>query len=445
MQETTQSTPQAAQNSHFGAFLTIWSGQLISLIGSGLTSFALGVWVYQNTGSVFYFSIVILSATLPGLVISPLAGVLVDRYQRRRLLILCDLGGALANLLLIVLLLFNQLSLWEIALISGLNSLFIAFRTPAYTASITLLVPQKHLGRASGMVQMAEAVGQILGPLLAGFLLASLGLRPILFIDLGTFLFAVVTLFIVTIPQPARTSKEEEGNSFMSAVTYGWRYIASYPALLGLLLFFALLNFTFGIGQVLLTPMILRLSNAGILGSILAIGSVGVLVGSIAMSAWGGPKKHIYGVLGFGAIFGITMVFVGIQPLLWLIGLAFFCMMFCLPVVNGCSQAIWQVKVDPSVQGRVFAIRSMIAWSSTPVAYLLAGFLADQVFDPLFVRHGALAGSLGQIIGIGPGRGIGFLFVLLGVISIIAALAWLASPSMRHMESDLPDAIKKSA
>ncbi|HLZ58499.1 MAG TPA: MFS transporter [Ktedonosporobacter sp.] len=445
MQETTQSVPQAAQNPRFGAFLTIWFGQLVSLIGSGLTSFALGVWVYQNTGSVFYFSIVILSATLPGLIISPLAGVLVDRYQRRLLLILCDLGGALANFLLVILLLFNQLSLWEIGLISGLNSLFMAFRMPAYTASITLLVPKEHLGRASGMVQMAEAVGQILGPLLAGFLLASVGLRPILLVDLATFLFAVVTLFVVAIPQPKRTSKEEEGERFMQAVTYGWRYIASYPGLLGLLLFFAILNFFFGIGQVLLPPLILRLSNPGILGSILAIGSAGVLVGSIVMSIWGGPKRHIYGVLGFGFFFGITLILVGIQPLLWLIGVAVFCMMFCLPVVNGCSQAIWQAKVDSAVQGRVFAIRSMIAWSSTPVAYLLAGFLADQVFDPLLIRHGALAGSLGQVIGTGPGRGIGFLFILLGVLSVIAALAWLISPTMRHLERELPDAIKKSA
>lgn len=445
MQETTQSAVQEVQKQHFGAFLTIWFGQLISLVGSGLTSFALGVWVYQNTGSVFYFSVVILSATLPGLVISPLAGALVDRFRRRTILILCDAGGALTNFLLVVLLLFNQLSLWEICLISVLNSLFMAFRTPAYIASITLLVPKEHLGRASGMVQMAEAVGQILGPLLAGFLLAYAGLRPILLIDLGTFLFAVVTLLVVAIPQPECTSTEKEGDSFMHAVTYGWRYIASYPGLLGLLLFFAILNFVFGIGLVLLTPLILRLSNAGILGSILAIGSAGVLIGSIVMSIWGGPKRRIYGVLGFGFLFGITLIFVGVQPLLLLIGVAVFCMMFCLPMVNGCSQAIWQTKVDPGVQGRVFAIRSMIAWSSTPVAYLLAGFLADNVFEPMFAQNGALAHSVGLIIGTGAGRGIGFLFLLLGLLSLIAALGWFLSPRMRHLESELPDVVATSA
>lgn len=445
MQEVTQSPVQEAQKQRFGAFLTVWFGQLISLVGSGLTSFALGVSVYQDTSSVFYFSLVILSATLPGLVISPLAGALVDRWQRRLILILCDAGGALANLLLVVLLLFNQLALWEICLISVLNSLFMAFRTPAYTASITLLVPKEHLGRASGMVQMAEAVGQILGPLMAGFLLAYAGLRSILWIDLGSFLFAVVTLLLVAIPQPERVAAEQEGDGFMHAVTYGWRYIASYPGLLGLLLFFAILNFVFGIGLVLLTPLVLRLSNAGVLGSILAIGSAGVLIGSIVMSIWGGPKRRISGVLGFGFLFGVTLIFVGIQPLLGLIGVAVFCMMFCLPMVNGCSQAIWQTKVDPAVQGRVFAIRSMIAWSSTPVAYLLAGLLADNVFEPMFAPNGALAHSVGLVIGTGAGRGIGFLFLLLGLLSLIAALGWFLSPRMRHLESELPDVVTTSA
>lgn len=445
MQEVTQSPVQEVQKQRFGAFLTIWFGQLISLVGSGLTSFALGVSVYQDTSSVFYFSLVILSATLPGLVISPLAGALVDRLQRRLILILCDAGGALANLLLVVLLLFNQLALWEICLISVLNSLFMAFRTPAYTASITLLVPKEHLGRASGMVQMAEAVGQILGPLMAGFLLAYAGLRSILWIDLGSFLFAVVTLLLVAIPQPERVTAEKEGDGFMHAVTYGWRYIASYPGLLGLLLFFAILNFVFGIGLVLLTPLVLRLSNAGVLGSILAIGSAGVLIGSIVMSIWGGPKRRISGVLGFGFLFGVTLIFVGIQPLLGLIGVAVFCMMFCLPMVNGCSQAIWQTKVDPAVQGRVFAIRSMIAWSSTPVAYLLAGLLADNVFEPMFAPNGALAHSVGLVIGTGAGRGIGFLFLLLGLLSLIAALGWFLSPRMRHLESELPDVVTPSA
>jgi hypothetical protein len=171
----------------------------------------------------------------------------------------------------------------------------------------------------------------------------------------------------------------------------------------------------------------------------MSVGAFGGLVGSAIMGVWGGPARRINGVLGFGVIFGLGCIVMGLRPsVIWVTG-AMTVLFCCLPIVNACSQAIWQSKVAADVQGRVFAVRSMVSFSMLPLAYLLAGPLADGVFEPLLMPDGALADSVGQVIGTGAGRGMGLLFMVMGALVLLTSLAGSLYPRLRWLEDELPD------
>ena len=423
-------------------FFVIWSGQLVSTIGSGLTGFALGVWIYQETGSVTLFAMNLLAFVIPNLLVSPFAGALVDRWDRRWVMIMSDTGAGLATLLVAVLYMTDNLQVWNIILATALNSAFSTFQWPAYSAVTTLLVPKKQLGRASGMVQIGEAMSQLLAPAAAGALFVTVGLGGVIVIDFATYLFAVLTLLVVRVPSPKRSEAGEEGKgSLWKEAFYGWTYISARAGLLGLLLIFAAFNFVTGLIMPLIMPMIMDMTSADVLGYMLSIVGVGMLIGTLVMSAWGGPKRRIHGVLGFLMLAGFFFSLMGVSPLIPVMTVAGFFLMFTMPIINGSSQAIWQSKVAPDVQGRVFAVRRMIASSMTPLAYIVAGPLADRVFRPLLLEGGALADSVGQLIGVGPGRGTGLMFIVVGAVSILVAGAGYLNPHVRNVEDELPDAI----
>jgi hypothetical protein len=169
-----------------------------------------------------------------------------------------------------------------------------------------------------------------------------------------------------------------------------------------------------------------------------------MLVGTLVMSVWGGPKRRIHGVLAFLMIGGVFISLFGFSPSITLLAAAGFGVMFTMPIVNGSSQAIWQSKVAPDVQGRVFAVRRMIAMSMTPLAYIAAGPLADRVFVPLLLEGGALVNTVGRVIGVGPGRGTGFMFIVIGALSVLVAAAGYLNPRVVYVEDELPDAMPSS-
>ena len=221
----------------------------------------------------------------------------------------------------------------------------------------------------------------------------------------------------------------------------GWRFIAARPGLLGLLLFFTVDNFLGTMVSPLLQPMILDGWSPAIYGLVSSIMGLGMLAGTLAMSAWGGPRRRMFGLLGTGALGGLALALAGLRPSIPVIAVGMGAYSLLMPTMAGCSQAIWQVKVPPALQGRVFSVRRAIAWSFTPVAFLVAGPLADHVFKPLLAAGGALAPTLGRFIGVGPGRGIGLQIVLLGLLTtLISAIAFLVR-RIRRVELDLPDII----
>ncbi|MGB5845850.1 MAG: MFS transporter [Anaerolineales bacterium] len=440
--EATPTKPARPITKNMRTFFVIWSGQLVSTIGSGLTGFALGVWIYQETGSVTLFAMNMLAFAIPNLLVSPFAGAMVDRYDRRWVMILSDTGAGLATLSIAILYMSGNLQVWNIILATAFNSAFSTFQWPAYSAVTTLLVPKEQLGRAGGMVQIGEAMSQLLAPAAAGALFVTVGLGGVIVIDFVTYFFAVLTLLVVRVPSPERSEAGKEGQgSIWKEALYGWTYISARAGLLGLLLVFAAFNFVSGLMMPLIMPMILDMTSAAILGYLVSIVGVGMLAGTLVMSAWGGPKRRIHGVLGFLMLSGFFTSMLGISPLIPVMAVAGFFLMFTMPIINGSSQAIWQSKVDPDVQGRVFSVRRMIAWSMTPLAYIVAGPLADRVFKPLLMEGGALADSIGLLIGVGPGRGTGLMFMVVGALSIVVAALGYLNPHVRNVEDELPDVI----
>lgn len=426
-------------------FFIMWVGQTISLTGSGLTSFALGIWVFQRTGSATALTLISFFTMLPIIVFSPIAGALVDRWDRRWALILSESGAALTPLVIIALIELGYFQIWPIYVIAAISGAFRAFQFPAFSATTTLLVPKEQLGRASGMTQLSGGIGQIISPVLAGVLITLVGLAGVFVIDVVTFVISIITLLIIHIPKPDTSADGRQARgSLLHEAAFGWRYILARPGLVGLLLFFASSNFLVGTVIVLATPLLLSFTTSAVLGTVLSVAGFGILGGSVIMSIWGGPKRRVYGVFGGALLAGVCIILAGLAPSALLIGVTAFFFAMGLPIVGTSSQAIWQRKVPPDIQGRVFATRGMLASASLPLAYLVSGPLADYIFNPLLVPGGPLAGSVGRIIGVGPGRGIGLLFIVLGILNILAVVFGYLYPRLRLVEDELPDALPDS-
>jgi MFS family permease len=401
----------------------------------------MGVWVYEQTKSVFLLALVQVAMQVPYVLLSPVAGVLADRWNRRTAMIVSDAGAGFAVLVAGALYLTHQLQIWMVIPINLWMSSFNTLMWPSLTASVTLLVPKKHYGRANGFVQLGEALPQITGPALAGALYVAIHLGNMALIDFATYLFSVLLMLLfVRIPSPPRTVEGQESKgSIWKEMRFGWDYITARPGLLALLLFFLANNFLFGVIGPLIVPLILDNWDASTLGYINTLMGVGMLAGTLVMSAWGGGKQKIYTLLGAGALGGLFVGAVGLRASVPLIAACGFGVMFTVPLMNACSQAIWQAKVAPDVQGRVFAVRRAIAWSSGIIAPLLAAPLADYVFKPSMAAGGRLAPILGPIFGVGTSRGVGVLISLVGLLSVILSVIAFLIPRIRWVERDIPD------
>ena len=439
----------------YASFLWIWAGQVVSILGSNLSGFALGVWLYQVTGSASNFALVALCTVLPQLLVSPLAGALVDRYPRRWMMALGDSGAAVCTLVMAVLFFrgAGAVQPWQVFLVTALSSAFGALQSPAYLALVPGIVPEAQLGRANGLIQLGQGLAEILAPALAGVLVATIGVPGVLLIDLGTFAAAVAVLAMVRVPEDAPhmivhrhtdgmhgqplTSRAARLRDLFSGWRVGWDALRARPGLPGLLRFQMVFSFLWSLFAVLVSPMILGFSDARGLGLALSVAGGGMLVGSLVMTAWGGPRRRLRGLLGFELASAAAFVLMGLRPNLALVAAGAFLAHVTLAFVSSLNQSIWQSRAAPAVLGRVLALRQAAVKGATLLAYLLAGGLADRVLEPLLLPGGALASSLGVWIGIGPGRGIAALCVLIGLVKAAAVLIVYAAPGARELDGQL--------
>jgi len=424
-------------------FLVVWLGQMLSMLGTSMSGFGLTVWAYELTGSATALALVGFFFVTPMLIVSPLAGALVDRSNRKFMMMISDLAAGLATLAILILNSLGVLQIWHLYIANAFMGTFQTFQWPAVSAAVATMLPKEQYGRANGMMSLTETAPDILAPILAGALLGVIGLNGILVIDLLSLSLAVLSLLFVHIPQPQVTLEglESRGGLWKESL-FGFVYILKRPSLLGLQLVFLVGNFFHSIGYVLMPAMILArtANNELILGTVNSIAAIGGVLGGAAMSAWGGTRRKIHGVLGgwtLSGLFGGVLMGLGRGAPLWTT--ARFLTGFVDPAINASNQAIWQAKVAPDVQGRVFSIRRLIAWVSMPLAALVAGPLADRVMEPAMQPGGALAPVFGPLVGVGPGAGMSLIMLLTGIAIKLVGLGGYAVPCVRNAEDILPD------
>ncbi|MBM2847926.1 MAG: Major facilitator superfamily 1 [Anaerolineales bacterium] len=425
------------------AFSLVWAGQIVSVLATNMTGFAITIWVYERTHSATALGLAQVFFITPYLLVTPLVGIMVDRYNRKMMMMLSDLGAGLATVGLLVLQSQGRLEIWHLYAANLMTGTFNSFQWPAYSAAISTMVPKEQLGRANGMMSLVEIGPGVIAPLLAGALLPFIHLTGILLIDVTTFVTAIAVLLAVHVPQPPVTEAGREGRGgILKEALYGFRYIFARPSLLGLQLVFMTGNLMAGLAYTVLAPMILaRTSNNGVIfGTVQSVGAIGGVIGGIAMGAWGGFKRRVHGVLigwALSSLLGQVVIGLGRGPWLWIPGA--FIAYFFVPLIDGSNQAIWQSKVAPDVQGRVFAARRLIAWLTTPISPLIAGPLADFVLEPGMREGGGLTGAFGWLVGTGPGAGMALLIIVTGLLAMTVGVSGYLFPAVRNAEDILPD------
>ncbi len=379
----------------------------------------------------------------PFLVMSPLAGIMVDRYNRKMMMMISDLTAVIATFGIFLLYATGNLQFWHLYIAAVINGIGNTFQWPAYSAVISTMVPKKQLGRVNGLTSLMEAGPGVLAPALAGALMPIVGLTGLLFFDFATFFIAIGALLFVSVPTPAHTQDGSQANqgSWLKQAFFGFQYIFSRPSLLGLQMVFFFSNLFSSMALTLLAPMILARTqqNSLIFGTVESMFAAGGIIGGIAMSAWGGFKRRIHGVLIGWILTSLGTILLGLGQNLAVWIPAAILSMLVTPLINGSNQAIWQAKVAPDVQGRVFSARRLIAWFTNPISPILAGTLADFVFEPAMRSPGAIASLFGRLTGTGPGAGMGLLMVICGTVGVFIGLGGYFIPAIHKAEELLPD------
>ena len=429
--------------SGFRRFLTIWIGQFASLFGSGMTSFALTIWIFKETESPTALAITAFFATFPMLIFGPISGVLADRFSRKFLLIASDSLAALATLAMLIIYQSGNLEIWHIYVVSVITGIADSIQVPSLMGSIALIVPKKHYSRASGLQELAGTASSIFAPIAAAGLLAFISIREILLIDLVTFGVALFTLSIVEIPQPKETEigKAAKG-SLLQDMFYGFKFIFARPSLRGLQSIWMSANLFATTGNVLIAALVLARTrgNQFTLSGVEALLSAGAVIGGIIISTWGGPEHKVRGALismALCGLFGRVLFGLGRDLITWIPGAFFF--YFFIPILNGCLAPVWLSKVPPDVQGRVMSARITLSRCMIPIGTLIAGPLAEKVFEPAMMPGGILTPLFEKLIGKGPGAGMSLLVIITGILIASLTPIGLTTPEIRNAETLLND------
>jgi hypothetical protein len=431
--------------SSLGRFLVVWAGQLVSFTGSAASAFALGLWVYEQTGSTTAFALSYAATSLPALVAHPFAGVLVDRYDRRTVMLLSDGSGAVIAAGLAALLLCKSLAVWHVFAAIAVAAVAMAFQQLGFETATTQLAPVGQQRRALGLTQLAYAVSQLLAPILGTAVVKLVGLGGVVSLNLASFVVGMAGVAFVRFPPLAATSDDARRGSAMTHAWSGLRFTGQRPGLVALLVLIGCSNVVVGSVTVLITPLVLAFGTAKLLGTVFTMGGVGVVLGGAAAASWGGPRSALAGVVGALALSGVVLIGAGLAPSIATFSAAMFLFAFTLPILQACAQSIWQRKVPAGMQGRVFGLRRLSGQLTLTIGYLAAGPLAEAVFEPALAAGGRLAGTAGRLVGTGPGHGMCLLLVILGVVRGFVIPALLFYRPLRRVELDVPDAIVPDA
>ncbi|MER5648308.1 amino acid adenylation domain-containing protein [Streptosporangium sp. NPDC002524] len=420
-------------------FAAVAAGQLVSIIGSSLTEFAIPLWIYITTDSLARFALFSVLALVPGMLVSPLAGALVDRYDRRKVMLAGDAGAFGTQLALGVLLWTGNLEIWHIYPLLVLLSVALTFQRLAYNSAIPQLVPKRFLGHANGVVQMVTGTAQLVVPLVAVGLMSLIGLEGILVLDVVSYVFAIGVLLFVRFPGTMAWKRRE---SLVAEMVEGWKFSWGNRGFRGMLFFFAVLNIFLSPLFLLISPLVLGFATLEDVGRISFFGGLGVFLGGLTMTVWGGPRRRrLRGVMLSTLVLGLFCLVTGLQQNLVLIAVGAFGMSFWLTVLNGVYATIIQVKVPQRFHGRVIALNTLIAWSTLPIGFGLVAPYGSTLFEPLLVPGGPLADTVGLVLGTGEGRGVGLMYVLFALAIAVTALVAMRTRTLSRFDEDVPDAL----
>ncbi|MEE0931183.1 MAG: MFS transporter [Acutalibacteraceae bacterium] len=414
-------------------FFIIWLGEFISSIGTGMTSFALSVYVYQEFGSAAAVSLVTLLAYLPTILLNPIGGVLADRFDRRLLMICGDLFSAFGLIFILLNAQMGTLSVLTICIGVTISSIFVSLLDPAYKATITDLLDEDEYAKASGMVQIASSAKYLISPTLAGFILAFADIRLILLIDICTVVITVAaTLFVRRNTQSKPVT--EKGFNLFKNLAEGWNAVTKNRGILILVILMAFVCFNVGFLQTLLSPMVLSFTDSKTLGMIESVSAIGMLLGSIVIGIFS-IKKNYSRILAVALfISGIFMAAIGVTTNVIFIITAGVLFFMSLPFVNTCADTLARLNIPNEIQGRAWGIIGILSQLGYVIAYAICGVLADNVFTPMLLEDGILANSIGNLIGVGEGRGIGLMLIVCGILIIVVAIILININSLRKME-----------
>lgn len=416
-------------------FTIIWFGQLVSTVGSYMTEFALILWAWQVTGSATALALVAFSSRLLRIPLTLIAGLIVDRYNRKILMMIADAVSMLCTSAIAILFFTGQLQIWHLYLTAAINGGAGQIQSLAYQTSLTLLVPSQDYLRANSMNSSVHYGSSILAPALAGVLFTWIGLSGILVIDWLTFGLALATLFCVHIPQP-ELQNSVTLNAPIRNLRFSLLQVWKQPSLRLLLVLTTVFWFVHDLGESIYDPMILSHTNgsAQVLATIATAAGVGGVTGAIVLSVCGHSPSHIRSLLSsfVGAGVSKTIFGFGQSSAVWIP--AQFCSSFNFPLMDSSETAIWMEKVAPGIQGRIFAANAFVVQVTSAIATLIAGPLAEYVFEPLFLPKAPLAKVFGVVIGDRTGAGLSFLYVLCALTMVLVGIVGFNLPKLRTIE-----------
>ncbi len=380
-------------------FITIWSGQAVSLLGSSLVQFALIWYLTETTGSATVLAMAALAGMLPQIVLSPFIGSLVDRWNRRWVMVVADGSIALATLVLVILFALNVVSIWHIYVLLFVRSLGSAFHWPAMQATTPLMVPKEHLSRIGGMNQMLFGVSSVLVPPVAALLLDVLPMQTMLMIDVLTALLAIGPLLVIAVPQPEAVANQPLSVRQVVADTReGVRFVWGWPGLLLIILMGTVIRLLLG-PAVALMPLLIRNHFAGgaaELAWVRTAGGVGMIVGGLILAVWGGFKRPVVTAMLAQVIDGFAIFIMGTAPAngFSTVLIASLVAGIVEPIELGSLGAVAQATIPPRMQGRVFSLSDSLGQIMTPVGLSIAGPMADRYGPQIWLLVGGLATAM---------------------------------------------------
>ncbi|MEV5330010.1 amino acid adenylation domain-containing protein [Nonomuraea sp. NPDC052634] len=420
-------------------FLAIALSQLVSMTGSALTEFAVPLWIYTTTGSVAKFALMAVVGLVPGMLVAPVAGAIIDRTSRRRVMLAGDIAAFTIQLAFGVLLWTGNLSVDMIYPLLGCLSVALTFQRLAYFSAVPQLVPKHYLGHAVGITQIGNGTAQLLVPIFAVGLMSAIGLGGILLLDIAGYAVAIAVVLAVRFPDSMPWRRRE---SIKDEILGGLRYSLGHRGFVAMLLFFVVLNVFLAPLLLMFSPLVLSFAGLADVGRISFLAGLGTFLGALIMVVWGGPRRRrLRGVLLCSLVLGCFCLLTGLRADLVVIAAGVCGITLWITLLNGIYTTIVQVKVPQRFHGRVFAMNTLIAWSTLPIGYGLVAPYAATLLDPLLLDGGPLASTVGAVIGVGPGRGIGLMYVLFGLAILALTLAAMRVPALARFDDEVPDAV----